>query len=48
MSGIKEGSIANVNLNEGITYTLELLYTKDDSGSANDDIAYIDNLVIQS
>ena len=48
ISGVNSGSITDISLTSGVTYTLTLTYTKDGSGNENDDTAYIDNLVIES
>ena len=48
ISGINTGTISNVELSEGVTYTLKLSYSKDGSGSNGSDKGYIDNLAIQS
>lgn len=46
ISGTTTGSITNISLTSGVTYTLTLSYVKDSSNSSNSDIGYIDNLVI--
>ena len=48
ISGINTRTISNVELSEGVTYTLKLSYSKDGSGSNGSDKGYIDNLAIQS
>ena len=47
ISGVNSGSITDISLTSGVTYTLTLTYTKDSSANNNDDTAYIDNLVIE-
>ncbi len=48
ISGINNGSKAGITLTSGVTYTLTLTYTKDSGADNNDDVGYIDNLVIES
>ena len=48
ISGVQSGSKTGISLSSGVTYTLTLSYAKDGSGASNDDIAYIDNLLISS
>ena len=48
ISGTKSGTISNIALSSGVTYTLTLSYTKDSSTDKNLDIGYISNLKIQS
>ena len=48
ISGTKSGSITDISLTSGVTYTLTLSYVKDSSAASGSDIGYIDNLVIQS
>ena len=48
ISGTKTGTVSGIALSEGVTYTLTLSYTKDNSTDKNLDIGYISNLKIQS
>ncbi len=48
ISGTKTGTISDITLTSGVTYTLTLSYTKDSSTDKNDDIGYIRSLRIQS
>ena len=48
ISGVNTGKISNVSLSNGKDYTLILSYQKDSSASNNEDMAYIDNLKVQS
>lgn len=48
ISGTNSGSITDINLTAGVTYTLSLSYVKDGSSASGSDIGYIDNLMIQS
>ncbi len=48
ISGIKDDNKSDISLTAGVTYTLTLTYTKDSSVDKNEDVAYIDNLVIIS
>ena len=48
ISGTKSGTISNIALSSGVTYTLALSYTKDSSTDKNLDIGCISNLKIQS
>ena len=48
ISGTTTGTQSDISLTSGVTYTLTLSYTKDNSIDKNDDIGYIRSLRIQS
>lgn len=48
ISGVKTGSITGIKLTSGVTYTITLKYVKDGSVAKNDDLAWVDNLMISS